>query len=338
MILIAFGTRPEWIKLKPLIDKIENRIPYRLICTGQHKELLDSSTSKYNIIKLEINEGNNRLDNIIASILLNSEPLFKDVKYSLVQGDTTSAFAVALASFNRKIPIIHLEAGLRSWDFYNPYPEEFNRISITNMASIHLCPTESNELNIKLGDNKNSKTFVVGNTVLDNLKDINPSINNQVLITMHRRENLAIIDKWFHAINKLAIHNPDLEFIFPMHLNPEIQKYKHILTNITVTNPLNHNKFIDMLSKCGLVITDSGGIQEEAAFLKKKSIVCRQNTERNEGEGVFSYMCWSPDNLDEIFNQTKIELVNNKCPYGDGCSSEKILKILLEEYYAIDAS
>jgi UDP-N-acetylglucosamine 2-epimerase (non-hydrolysing) len=201
------------------------------------------------------------------------------------------------------------------------------------MASIHLCPTESNELNIKLGDNKNSKTFVVGNTVLDNLKDINPSINNQVLITMHRRENLVIIDEWFRAINRLAINNPHLEFIFPMHLNPEIQKHKHTLTNVKVTNPLSHDQFVELLSRCGLVITDSGGIQEETAFLKKKSIVCRKNTERNEGEGVFSYICWSPDNLEEVFDKTKIELVNDPCPYGNGDSSGVILQILERLYY-----
>lgn len=326
MISIVFGTRPEWIKIKPVIDKINDKIPYRLICTGQHTSLLDESIKNYKVEYLDIERNSsNRLNNIVTSVLDHSEYILNDANYVLVQGDTTSALAVALAAFHRQIPVIHLEAGLRSWDINNPYPEEFNRIAISNIASIHLCPTIDNKHNLRyVGGEK----YVVGNTVLDSLVDIEPTIENFVLITMHRRENLSIIDEWFKSIENIAIENSHLDFIFPMHINPHIQKYKNIFKAVKVIEPLTHDKFVDMLSKCSMVITDSGGIQEESAFLKKKIIVCRQTTERQEGEGIFSHLCYDPNRLKEIFNSIKIKLVNEPCPYGDGRASEKILRIL----------
>lgn len=327
MISIVFGTRPEWIKIRPVIDKIHNLIPYRLICTGQHSSLIDQSINNYKVEYLSIeNTGKNRLDNIVSSILDNSEYILQGCTSVMVQGDTTSAFAVALAAFHRKIPIIHLEAGLRSWNVNNPYPEEFNRIAISNMASLHLCPTAENKYNLyTVGGEK----YVVGNTVLDSLVNINPSLEPFVLITLHRRENINIIAEWFEALESLASKRTDLKFIFPMHLNPEIQKHKSVFKNVEVINPLPHHEFIDKLSKCSMIITDSGGIQEESAFLKKKSIVCRQTTERQEGENLFSQLCYEPSMLQDVFNATKIELVNESCPYGNGHSSEEILKILI---------
>jgi UDP-N-acetylglucosamine 2-epimerase (non-hydrolysing) len=326
MISIVFGTRPEWIKIKPVVDKINGIIPYRLICTGQHSSLIDQSITNYNVEYLTIqSDGKNRLDNIVASTLNNSEHILQGSTSVMVQGDTTSAFAVALAAFHRKVPIIHLEAGLRSWDINNPYPEEFNRIAISNMASLHLCPTIENKFNLA---SVSGEKYVVGNTVLDSLVHILPSLEPFVLITLHRRENLSIIDKWFIALENLAMQNTNLTFIFPMHLNPEIQKHRTIFNNVQVIAPLSHAEFIDKLSRCSMVITDSGGIQEESAFLKKKSIVCRQTTERQEGEYLFSQLCHEPDMLQDIFDNTKIELLNEPCPYGDGKSSEKILMIL----------
>lgn len=325
MIHIVFGTRPEWIKIKPVIDKIHSKIPYKLICTGQHKELIDKSINHYNVEYLAIcGDGKNRLDNIVTSILHNSDQILDGANNVMVQGDTTSAFAVALAAFHKGVKIIHLEAGLRSWDINNPYPEEFNRIAISNMASIHLCPTIENKHNLRyVGGNK----YVVGNTVLDDLINIIPSIGDFVLVTLHRRENLNIIDKWFQVIEDIA-NSSNLRFIMPMHINPQIQKYKNIFKKVEVINPIGHSEFIDLLSKCAMVITDSGGIQEESAFLKKKSIVCRQTTERREGEGIFSELCYEPHLLKSIFDSIKIELINSPCPYGDGYASDKILQVL----------
>jgi len=330
MLLITFGTRPEWIKIKPILDKIQGRIPYRLVCTGQHSNLLDKSINNYQIQFLSIENIKNRLDSIVISIIENCEDIFKDIKYTMVQGDTTSAFAIALASFHRKIPVIHLEAGLRSWDINNPYPEEFNRCAISNLTSIHLCPTEENKYNIRMND---GEKYVVGNTVLDSLVDKIPTLENFILVTLHRRENIEDIFSWFHAIEQLAQENPHLEFIFPMHPNPEIQKYRDIFGTVKVIEPLSHEECVDYLARCSMVITDSGGIQEESAFLKKHCIVCRQTTERTEGELIFSQLCPSPDRLKELFNKTKIELVDYACPYGDGTASDKILTILEQLCY-----
>lgn len=331
MLLIAFGTRPEWIKIKPVVDKINGKIPFKLLCTGQHGSLIDNSLNKYNPYYLSIKDDTiNRLDSIVTSTLNQIEKYFESITHVMIQGDTTSAFAVALAAFHRKINIIHLEAGLRSWDKNNPYPEEFNRISIGSMADIHLCPTEQCKENLRKIKSDNSKSVVVGNTVLDNLVNIKPSMSNIIFVTLHRRENIELIKQWFEAINIIAINNPELNFVFPMHPNPEIQKHKNILSHVNVVDPLPYEECIEYIAKCGLVITDSGGLQEESSFLKKKCIVCRKTTERTEGEYLFSYLCHDPSSLSYIFSNTTIEPVNLPCPYGDGRSSEKILKILLD--------
>jgi UDP-N-acetylglucosamine 2-epimerase (non-hydrolysing) len=329
MILIAFGTRPEWIKIEPVIKKIHGKIPYKILFTGQHSEIIDKSIYGYPVENLSIDYHTNRLDGIVSSILRKSSFVFDDIKYTMVQGDTTSAFAVALASFHRQIPIIHLEAGLRSFDIQNPYPEEFNRIAISNMTNIHLCPTEQNKINVMKCP---GTSFVVGNTVLDSLVGLEPTLEDFIVITMHRRENLDIIDKWFEQLDLLALDNTRYEFILPMHPNPSIQKHRDLLKYVTVIDPLSHEECIDLIRRCSLVITDSGGIQEESAFFKKKCIVCRETTERQEGEYVFSELCHTPEKLQSIFNRTKIELVDRKCPYGDGYASDKILKVLERLY------
>lgn len=328
MILIAFGTRPEWIKIKPVVDKISGVIPFKLLCTGQHNSLIDESIKQYDVSYLNITGQSNRLDDIVTSVLHSFDQHTSNIQYVMVQGDTTSAFAIALAAFHRKIKIIHLEAGLRSWNKSNPYPEEVNRISIGSMADIHLCPTEQTQYNLRHIASTNSKLHVVGNTVLDNLVGITPTLEDLVLITLHRRENIHIMERWFKAINMLAIENPSIKFIFPMHPNPEIQQHKHLLSHVNVVDPVSYGECIDYLSRCCLVITDSGGLQEESSFFKKKCLVCRETTERSEGEYLFSWLCYEPENLGKLFNSTAREMVDYKCPYGDGYSSDKILKIL----------
>ena len=332
MILVAFGTRPEWIKIKPVLEQFRRgQIAYKIISTGQHCDIIDKSVKHHNIEYLNIPEQHNRLDDIVKAVIDNGDTIYEGVKHVMVQGDTTSAFAVALGAFHRRIKVIHLEAGLRSWDMYNPYPEEFNRVTISSMADIHLCPTETNAEVIR--KNHSGKVFVVGNTVLDNLTHLKPSLGDTVLITMHRRENLSIIDKWFEAIEKVARDNPNLKFIFPMHPNPDIRKHKKMLKHVEVVKPLSYNDCIEILSKCAIVITDSGGLQEESSFFKKKCIVCRKTTERTEGDGSFARMCHSPDNLKKIFKDAKREMVDQPCPYGDGNASRKILKIIKKETY-----
>ena len=172
MILFAFGTRPEWLKIKPLIDCIDGNIKYKLLYINQHENIVDETINNYKYDKLLIKEQlNNRLDSIVCSILKEIDNYLTDVDYVLVQGDTTTAFAISLACFHRKIKVIHLEAGLRTWDNQHPYPEEFNRQSISSIADLNLCPTKDAAQNL-INENKNTRIEIVGNTILDNLKNM----------------------------------------------------------------------------------------------------------------------------------------------------------------------
>jgi len=332
MLLISFGTRPEWIKIKPVVDAIEGKIPFKILFTGQHTSLVEEYLKDTFVVN-EIGSGDNRLDSIVCS-LLNKDKLFEGVSHVMVHGDTTSAFAVGLAAFHRNIPVIHLEAGLRTFDRQNPYPEEFNRTAISSLASIHLCPTESAAENVISMVGSDSQIFVTGNTVLDNLIGLSPEIENKVLVTMHRRENHKRIKEWFRIINDLAIENPDLEFVLPLHPNPNVSKYRFQLKNVTVVDPLSYDDCLDFIRTCKVIITDSGGIQEESSFLKKKCIVCRKTSERAEGLGTFAFMCPHPNMLKPAFDgiiQSGEFIVNEDCPYGDGKASERIVKVLKNE-------
>lgn len=334
MLVISFGTRPEWIKIKPVIDKIQGKIPFKLLFTGQHTSLIDNSINDYEYEKLKIDDtlGGCRLDAIVCSVLDNLSTL-DDASAVMVQGDTTSAFAVALGAFHRGIPVIHLEAGLRTFDKFNPYPEEFNRCAISSMADIHLCPTISSAHNVMRHNNSKKGVHVVGNTVLDNLVNYKTKSEDFVLVTMHRRENHQNIQDWFVQINHLAASNPHLEFILPIHPNPNVRKYEYLLTDVTVVEPLPYEDCIDMVSRCLFLITDSGGLQEESSFFGKRCIVCRKVSERVEGVGDFAFMCGYPEELEPIYNEVVEacnvkEIVTLPCPYGDGYAAEKILEIL----------
>jgi UDP-N-acetylglucosamine 2-epimerase (non-hydrolysing) len=326
--LIAFGTRPEYIKIKPIIKLFdEKQIDYKMLFTGQHVDLL--SKVEGDIHKINIQDGPNRLDSIVASII-NNESIFENIDTVIVQGDTTSVFAVALAAFHRRIKIVHLEAGLRTFNKNHPFPEEFNRRAVAAMADIHLSPTDICTNNLEK-ERVDGKIFTVGNTVLDNLVDIKPEYTNKIVITMHRRENHHIIPDWFAAFDKLAKDNPQYEFIIPLHPNPNVQKHKDLLKYVKVVEPMDYDEFIILLSKSRLVLTDSGGLQEESSFFNKKCIVCRENTERVEGMGTFAFMS-SPEKVESDFYLLIDDYIpDDECPYGDGCSAERIGKILMEE-------
>jgi len=326
MILISFGTRPEYIKIKPLLSAFDGKIPYKLLFTGQHVDLL--SHIDMPIERVQIQDGENRLDSIVASLM--NQEFFEGVDSVLIQGDTTSAFAVALAAFHRRLKIVHLEAGLRTFNKNHPYPEEFNRRAISCMADINLCPTGETALNVNK-ERAPGSVHIVGNTVLDNLVDIEPTRTNKIVITMHRRENHKLIPQWFWLFDKLAEDNPEYEFILPIHPNPNVYRHKDLLKNVKVVPPMEYSEFLALLASSHLIITDSGGLQEESSFFKKKCIVCRERTERIEGMGTFSYMC-SPPELETLFNNLMSDPIpDGSCPYGDGHSAERITKILLEE-------
>lgn len=333
MLLIGVGTRPEYIKIKPLLDMFEGKLPHKVVLTGQHTDLLEDMVNiSVPIHRCVIKEGRTRLDSIVASILNNDE-IFEDVTMTLIQGDTASAYALALASFHRKIKICHLEAGLRTYDLDNPFPEEFYRQSIARMATINLCPTDIGYINLRR-EKAPGESYIVGNTVLDNLRDAVVSYNNTVLITLHRRENHSIMGEWFTELEKIAVSNPELDLIIPIHPNPNVQKHRGILKHVRVVEPLKHSEFVKLLASCRFIITDSGGIQEESAFLRKKCIVCRTETERVEGMGIFAIMCSEPARLEGEFNWIKKDYIPDEtevCPYGDGNTSQKIYEILKNE-------
>ena len=324
-ILICFGTRPEWLKVKSLVELLD-KSQYSLLFTGQHPDLLKNINVDF---KINMSQSNNRLDQIISDCMLQFP--IGDFNSVLVQGDTGSAFGCALAAYNRKLKIYYLEAGLRSYNLDHPYPEEAYRQMIARISDVNFCPTELSKQNL-LNEKVNGKCYVVGNTVLDNLINYKSKseYTNKILVTMHRRENHHWMNQWFIEINNLARENPHLEFILPIHPNPNVQKHKHLLNDVKVINPLTHSELLDILTKCKLVISDSGGLQEEGSFFNKKVIVCRTTTERPEAiETGHLHICKSPDDLKNIFK----ELINNyhintKCPYGDGNTSFKIKNII----------
>tara|TARA_R100001509_G_scaffold2215_2_gene1852 strand:- start:65 stop:1075 length:1011 start_codon:yes stop_codon:yes gene_type:complete len=332
MILVCFGTRPEWLKVKPLVDKLD----CKLLFTGQHPDLLKEVNFDYRIYP-ELSStsltGGLRLNSVIQDCLeqfpYSDSNLFD---YVLVQGDTATAFACALASFNLNLKIIHLEAGLRTRDLKNPYPEEGYRQMISRIADINLCPTELSLRNLET-DYVAGESYVVGNTVLDNLLKYKKSTDygNKVLVTLHRRENHPIMRDWFLALDNIAkIYKDDLEFILPIHPNPRVLEHKHLLDHVNVVDPLSHDDLLKLLVECKFCITDSGGIQEEASFFNKKCIVCRKNTERQEAMmSGHVVLCKSPGDLSRsVLNMIDNYQIERKCPFGDGQASTKIKELL----------
>ena len=328
-ILICFGTRPEWLKVKPLVDIMKDN-EYVLLFTGQHTDLLNEvGVDK----RIHIFDTSNRLDSVISSCMLQ----FPEGDYSavLVQGDTASAFGCAVAAFNRQIKILYMEAGLRSGNMKHPYPEEGYRQMISRISDFNFAPTELSEKNL-YDENCHGITYITGNTILDSLVGYGePTYGNKVLVTLHRRENHFWIDIWFDEINKLAIEHPELEFILPIHPNPAVQQYRSLLTNVKVIDPLNHSDLINILKDCKLVITDSGGLQEEGSFFDKKVIVCRKATERPEGiKTGHLYMCESPSKLKRLFTKViKKPHISSPCPYGNGNAAQIIYDIIRNERF-----
>lgn len=325
MILICFGTRPEWLKIKPLLHHLN----CKLLFTGQHKDLVKEVNFDYAFSY--VSKANNRLDNLIAGCL-ESFPDDPSISSVLVQGDTASAFGCALAAFNRGLKVIHLEAGLRSYDLSNPYPEEGYRQMLSRIATIHLCPTQLAKSRLA-NEECSGRIEVVGNTVLDNIVHYkNKTIyDNKVLVTLHRRENHKIITEWFKEIDTLASSYLDIDFILPIHPNPDVYKHKHLLKSVNVIDPLKHSDLIEILRTCLCTITDSGGIQEEATFFNKKSIVCRKVTERPEAIKHL-HLCSEPKYLKNIFETiVNNPEINEPCPYGDGNSSLLIKSLLYHD-------
>lgn len=327
MILICFGTRPEYIKVKSLIDNLQN---IKTCFTGQHKDLLKHIDTDYKI-EFQDNLSNNRLNDIFMNIMKNTH-IFDNIDYVLIQGDTTTACAIALSAFHNNKKIIHLEAGLRSGNLKDPFPEEMNRQVISRISDVHFCPTLLNKRNLLL-ENITKKIFIVGNTGLDNITKTDCEYTNKVLITLHRRDNHEIMHLWFQELEKIAEKYNDIEFIIPLHPNPNVQKHKNIFNKVKIIEPLSHDELINYVKKCKFVISDSGGLQEECSFLNKKIIVCRETTERSESIGTHSIMCKDPVFLSEIVDKVVNDYeIDYECPYGDGNSWKNIKKIIDDNF------
>lgn len=349
MLGISFGTRPEWLKVKPVIKELNRKaVPFVLICTGQHKELLDLEeisnigAHKFVDYKMENTKNDDRLNSVVSEIT-KTAPGLNDISALMVQGDTTSAFAMALAAFHRHIPVIHLEAGLRTYDVSQPFPEEANRQMISSLASLHLCPTQTAKQNL-LNENVSGKVKVVGNTSLDNLVHLLDKIDyhkreetKKVIITLHRRENHENILEWFKALSEIAYYGvkDDFSFDFYAHPNPNVKNNLRFLDCINIRNPIPHEKMAQKMVNTSLVITDSGGLQEEAAFFNVPCIVCREKTERIEGLDNFSILATNPVYLKECARDfiSAFDFINSTtfpmegpCPYGDGKSAKRVVK------------
>ncbi len=326
-ILAVYGTRPEFLKIKPIIQKSKNKI--KTLFVQQHTNIINFEESDFSI---SINNNcKNRLNSIFSEIFLKAEQYINEFDAVLIQGDTATVAAIAFVAYHLKKKIIYLESGLRTFDLQNPFPEEGYRQMVCRIADINLCPTSLSAKNLKK-EKINGDIYIVGNTSLDNLKEYKNKISytNKVLITLHRNENLSILDEWLFQIDDFAKDNAEIEFIFPVHPNPIILEASKKLKHIKTTTPLEHKDLLNVLKDCKFVITDSGGIQEEGSFLNKKIIVCRKTTERPEGiKTGHIILCENPSKLKEVCLKVNNDyFINSKCPYGNGKSSNKILKLL----------
>ena len=360
-ILTVFGTRPEAIKMAPLVKELEKHsdIFESIVCvTAQHRQILDQVLDFFSIepdFDLNIMKENQNLWSLTTNVMLATKEVFDKVKPNivLVHGDTTTTMATALSAFYAHIPIGHVEAGLRTFDKYYPFPEEINRVFTDNMCTYHFAPTYKSCENLRNAQIPDTHIYKTGNTVIDalfytvNSKDIkieglnlNPNLKT-ILLTSHRRENFGEpIKNICNAVLELVKNNPDIEFVYPVHPNPNVKRPVYELLNnkerIHLIQPLEYVQFCQLMKQSHLILTDSGGVQEEAPSLGKPVLVLRDTTERPEAV-EYGTVKLVGTNTNQIV-QTTQELLNNQLeykkmseainPYGDGHACERIVDIL----------
>ena len=362
-VMVVFGTRPEAIKVVPVIKELEARKETNpIICvTAQHREMLDQILQEFDIqadYDLNIMQQGQTLAEITTKALVGLEKIIKEVKPDivLVHGDTTTTFAGALAAFYNGTTIGHLEAGLRTYNKFSPYPEEMNRQMVSVLADIHFAPTHKSKQNL-LREAKKKNIYVTGNTAIDALKLTikedykNPKIDDfnekerVILLTSHRRENIGTpMENIFKAVKKIVEEYEDVKVIYPVHKNPKVREIANRILagnpKIKLIEPLDVIDFHNLMNKSYLILTDSGGIQEEAPSLGKPVLVLRDTTERPEGIRVGTLKLVGTDE-EEIYKQTKLLLDNkeeyNKMakatnPYGDGLASKKIVDAIIDYF------
>lgn len=357
-VMTVFGTRPEAIKMSPLVlelQKQSQRFEAITTVSAQHREMLDQVLDIFHIkpdYDLNIMHARQTLTDITSNVLINLDKILKEAKPDivLVHGDTTTTFAASVAAFYNQIPIGHVEAGLRTWEKYSPYPEEMNRQMTDAMTDLYFAPTNQSKANLLKENHKEDNIYITGNTAIDALKQtvdkeyhhdildkVSPD-NKLILLTMHRRENQGEpMRRVFKVIREVVESREDVEVIYPVHLSPAVQEAaKEILGNterIHLISPLDVVDFHNLAARSYFIMTDSGGVQEEAPSLGKPVLVLRDTTERPEGVEAGTLKLVGTES--EKVKKEMEELLDNdaeyqrmtqaKNPYGDGKASERIL-------------
>jgi len=366
-LLFIFGTRPEAVKMAPLIKeckKYPENFNVKILVTGQHREMLDQVLEFFKIVPdydLNLMKPNQTLFDVTADALRGMNDIIDEVKPDLiiVQGDTTTVFTGALAGYYKKVKVAHLEAGLRTGDKYSPFPEEMNRILTSHLSDYHWAPTEQSKKNLLVEGIKEESVHIVGNTVIDGLllaldllkeegdtkymeffKDIDFS-KKVILVTAHRRESFGEpFENICSAIKELSTEHPEVEFVYPVHLNPNVRRpvvsILGNIKNIHLLDPLDYLPFVFLMKHAKIVLTDSGGIQEEAPSLGKPVLVMREVTERPEAveAGTVRLVGTNKNNIvkevEKILSDEALYKSMSKArnPYGDGQASKRIVSIL----------
>ena len=365
-VMSVFGTRPEAIKMCPLIKRLQEHTEIEsVVClTGQHEEMLMQVIDIFQIkvdYNLHIMKPSQTLTTITADILTDMKPVLQKERPDLVlvHGDTTTSFAVALAAFYEQIPVGHVEAGLRTYDKYAPFPEEMNRTLTSRIAELHFAPTQTNKLCLEK-ENIKENVFVTGNTVIDalqttvrenyvfkeaTLSKLDLTGKRVILLTAHRRENLGQpLCNICHAVKAIADRYPDVEVIYPVHLNPKVRETVYALLGkeerVHLIEPIDVEDMHNLMSRCYLVMTDSGGIQEEAPSCGIPVVVLRNETERQEAidAGTVALAGTEKEKIVQVVSelmedsdkyQKMARAVN---PYGDGHASERIVERILHYF------
>lgn len=360
-IMLVFGTRPEAIKMCPLVNELKRNSEFNVqVCvTGQHRQMLDQVLKAFDVVPdfdLSIMKDKQDLFDVTTGVLSKIKEVFINEKPDvvLVHGDTSTTFASALACFYLQIPVGHVEAGLRTYNMYSPYPEEFNRQCVSLISKYNFAPTEQARQNLLKEGKDDSFIFVTGNTAIDALKTtVNNNYHHElfdwigssrlILITAHRRENIGQpMHNMFRAIRRVMDIHPDCKAIYPIHMNPTVRAIADEELKgddrIRLVEPLDVLDFHNFMAKSYLILTDSGGIQEEAPSLGKPVLVMRDTTERPEGiaAGTLKLVGTDENVIFEEFNNLLSNqdsyntMAHAANPYGDGHASERIAKILAE--------
>ena len=358
-IMLVFGTRPEAIKMCPLVKELKTRETVQtIVCvTGQHRQMLDQVLEAFQVkpdYDLSIMKDKQTLFDITTNILNRIKTVLEEVRPDvvLVHGDTSTTFVTALACFYLQIPVGHVEAGLRTYNIYSPYPEEFNRQAVGILSRYNFAPTELSRENLVREGKDPASIFVTGNTAIDALKTTvredytHPQLqwaegSRLILITAHRRENLGEpMKNMFRAIRRVMKEHPDVKAVYPIHMNPTVRQTANEILGgedrIRIIEPLEVLDFHNFLARCHLVLTDSGGIQEEAPGLGKPVLVMRDTTERPEGiaAGTLKLVGTDEEVIYRSFKQLLEDpaeyarMSNASNPYGDGFACKRIADIL----------